>query len=161
MPSCDHTGVPGLVGLTHFHSSTTSGSASLVSVRMRLRVLPRQSASSAIRFEMSSTADWSCVAPDFFILKSSFLPEGLAPRASSYALSRAASPARLELPGEPLRCGHQSHSSSAVRYCTDGRDQRWSLSRKIDAPDRTQSSEDQSLPDGGRSEERRVGEACR
>jgi hypothetical protein len=31
MPSCDHTGVPGLFGFTHFHSSTTSGSASLMS----------------------------------------------------------------------------------------------------------------------------------
>ena len=29
---------------------------------------------------------------------------------------------RFELPGEPLRCGHRSHSSSAVRHCTDGRD---------------------------------------
>ena len=28
----------------------------------------------------------------------------------------------FELLGELLRCGHQSHSSSAVRHCTDGRD---------------------------------------
>jgi hypothetical protein len=28
----------------------------------------------------------------------------------------------LPLLGEPLRCGHQSHSSSTVRHCTDGRD---------------------------------------
>src|SRR6266540_2303076 len=34
MPSCDHTGMPGLVGLTHFHSSTTSGSASWMSLRI-------------------------------------------------------------------------------------------------------------------------------
>ena len=32
IPPCDQTGVPGLVGLTHFHSSTTSGSACLMSV---------------------------------------------------------------------------------------------------------------------------------
>src|SRR5581483_11295478 len=57
MPSCDHTGVPGVVGFTHFHSSTTSGSASLISARMRPRVLPRQSPSSAMRFEMSDGAD--------------------------------------------------------------------------------------------------------
>src|SRR5215510_4948119 len=30
MPSGDQPGVPGLVGLNHFHSSTTSGAASLV-----------------------------------------------------------------------------------------------------------------------------------
>src|ERR687898_2097073 len=70
MPSCDQTGVPGVVGLTHFHSSTTSGSASLMSARILLRVFPRQSPSSAIRFEMSSDADWSSVAPDFFMFSS-------------------------------------------------------------------------------------------
>src|SRR5918911_466054 len=41
MPSCDHTGVPGVVGLTHFHSSTMSGSAALMSVRILPRVFPR------------------------------------------------------------------------------------------------------------------------
>ncbi len=70
MPSCDQTGVPGLVGLTHFHSSTTSGSAFLMSVRILPRVFPRQSPSSAIRFEMSSDADWSWLAPDFFMFSS-------------------------------------------------------------------------------------------
>src|SRR5438034_9905972 len=67
MPSCDQTGVPGLVGLTHFHSSTTSGSACLMSVRILLRVFPRQSLSSAILLEMSSDADWPWLAPDFFM----------------------------------------------------------------------------------------------
>src|SRR5438128_11923765 len=71
MPSCDQTGVPGLVGLTHFHSSTTFGSASLMSVRILLRVSPRQSPSSAILFEMSSDADWPWLAPDFFMFSSS------------------------------------------------------------------------------------------
>ena len=52
MPSCDQIGVP-----IHFHSSTTSGSASLISRRIRSRVSPRQSPSSAIRPEMSSDAD--------------------------------------------------------------------------------------------------------
>src|SRR5262249_48352984 len=71
MPSCDHTGVPGLVGFTHFHSSTTPGSAALMSVRILPRIFPRQSPSSAIRFEMRSDADWSWLAPDFFIGSSS------------------------------------------------------------------------------------------
>src|SRR5438309_2380782 len=53
MPSCDQTGVPGLVGLTHFHSSTTSGSAFLMSVRILLRISPRQSPSSTIFFQLS------------------------------------------------------------------------------------------------------------
>src|SRR4029450_10485796 len=68
MPSWDQTGVPGFVGLTHFHSSTTSGSASLMSLRILPRVFPRQSPRSAILFEMSSDADWPWLAPDFFIL---------------------------------------------------------------------------------------------
>src|ERR1035437_4668475 len=66
MPSCDQTGVP-----IHFHSSTTSGSASLMSLRILLRFSPRQSPSSAILFEMSSDADWPWLAPDFFMFSSS------------------------------------------------------------------------------------------
>src|SRR5262245_23064395 len=78
MPLCDQTGVPGLVGLTHFHSSTTSGSASFISLRIRLRVSPRQSPSSAILFEMSSEADWLWFAPDFLIFSSSPSRQALA-----------------------------------------------------------------------------------
>src|SRR5947207_7265324 len=73
MPSCDQTGVP-----IHFHSSTTSGSASLSSLRILPRVFPRQSPSSAILLEMSSDADWPSLAPDFFMLSSSRLRQALA-----------------------------------------------------------------------------------
>src|SRR6185436_7164487 len=66
MPSCDQTGVP-----IHFHSSTTSGSASLMSLRILPRVFPRQSPSSAIRFEISSDAGWPRLAPGFFMFSSS------------------------------------------------------------------------------------------
>src|SRR6476646_9604844 len=62
MPSCDQIGVP-----IHFHSSTTSGSASLMSLRILPRVSPRQSASSAILFEMSSDADGPSLADEFFM----------------------------------------------------------------------------------------------
>src|ERR1700735_5886117 len=62
MPSCDQTGVP-----RHFHSSTASGSASLMSLRILPRVFPRQSPSSAILFEMSSDADCPSLALDFFM----------------------------------------------------------------------------------------------
>src|SRR5207302_6909051 len=65
MPSCDQIGVP-----IHFHSSTTSGSAALTSLRILPRVSPRQSRSSAILFEMSSDADWPWPAPDFFMFSS-------------------------------------------------------------------------------------------
>src|ERR1700736_2324036 len=65
MPSCDQTGVP-----IHFHSSMTSGSASLMSLRILLSVSPRQSPSSTILFEMSSEADWPWLAPDFFMFSS-------------------------------------------------------------------------------------------
>src|SRR5262245_49916296 len=71
MPSCDQTGVPGLVGLTHFHSSTMSGSACLMRVRILLRVSPRQSPRSVIRSEMSSDADGPWLAPDFFMFSAS------------------------------------------------------------------------------------------
>src|SRR6266550_6264340 len=70
MPSCDQTGVPGLVGLTHFHSSTTSGSASFMSLRILQRVSPRQSPRSAILFEMCSDADWPWLASDVFMSSS-------------------------------------------------------------------------------------------
>src|SRR6185437_283022 len=43
IPACDHTGTP-----RHFHSSTTSGSACLMSIRTRASVSPRQSPSSLI-----------------------------------------------------------------------------------------------------------------
>src|SRR2546425_4429741 len=62
IPSCDHTGVP-----LHFHSSTTSGSASLMRSRILLKVSPRQSPSSAILLSISSDADWPSVEPDFFM----------------------------------------------------------------------------------------------
>src|SRR6266545_7238966 len=65
MPSCDQT------GFIHFHSSTTSGSACLMSVCILLRVSPRQSPSSAILFEMRSDADWPWLTPDFFMFSSS------------------------------------------------------------------------------------------
>src|SRR4051812_3464383 len=48
-PSWYQVGVP-----IHFHSSTTSGSASLMSARILASVAPRQSPSSAIRSSMSS-----------------------------------------------------------------------------------------------------------
>src|SRR5262245_10557538 len=48
MPSCDQTGTPGLVSLTHFHSSTTSGSAALITARMRESISPFQPPTSLI-----------------------------------------------------------------------------------------------------------------
>src|SRR5436305_1822860 len=67
IPSCSHTGVPGLFFLTHFTVSTTSGSASWMSLRILLKVSPRQSASSAILLSICADADWSAVEPDFFM----------------------------------------------------------------------------------------------
>jgi hypothetical protein len=70
IPSCDQTGVPGFVGFTHFHSSTTSGSASWMSLRILLKVSPRQSPSSAILLSISSDADRPAVESDVFMLSS-------------------------------------------------------------------------------------------
>src|SRR5580704_3984730 len=92
MPPCDQTGVPGLVALTHFHSSTPSGSAFLMSLRILLRVSPRQSPSSAILFEMSSDADWPWLAPDLFML-------------SSYPLAGVACTRRQEIREPPEHAG--------------------------------------------------------
>src|SRR5437667_5322311 len=45
MPACDHTGTPAIEfdGFLHFTSSTTSGSACLMRIRIRASVSPRQS----------------------------------------------------------------------------------------------------------------------
>src|SRR6476620_791396 len=56
IPACSHTGTP-----LHFHSSTTSGTACLISSRTRASVSPRQSASSLIRASINCEGD----APPF------------------------------------------------------------------------------------------------
>src|SRR6202044_1018188 len=61
IPSCDHTGMP------HFHSSTMSLSASLISVRILPSVFPRQSPSSSTLFEISSATDCPSLATVLFI----------------------------------------------------------------------------------------------
>src|SRR4051812_2527917 len=63
IPSCDQTGVP-----IHFHSSTTSGSAALISLRILPSVFPRQSSRLAILSEMSFDADSPSLAVDFFMV---------------------------------------------------------------------------------------------
>src|SRR5712692_6544500 len=70
IPSCDHVGVPGFVDFTHFTSSTTSGSASLMSLRILLKVSPRQSPSSAILLSIRSDADWPSLESDSFMFSS-------------------------------------------------------------------------------------------
>src|SRR5919197_1539744 len=68
-PWWDQTGVPPLVGFTHFHSSTTSGSACFISVRTRARVLPRQSPSSSIFASIACEgASFSCESLFLFML---------------------------------------------------------------------------------------------
>src|SRR5258707_5366466 len=57
MPPCEKTGVPGDVALTHFHSSTISGSASWMIVRTFANVFPRQSPSSLIFSSINAEAD--------------------------------------------------------------------------------------------------------
>src|SRR5258708_13825262 len=62
IPSCDHTGTP-----LHFHSSTTSGSASLISARSRPSSSPRQSPSSLILASISREGDLLLCDPLFFM----------------------------------------------------------------------------------------------
>src|SRR5918992_3510319 len=69
IPACDHTGTP-----LHFHSSTTSGSACLISVRIRASVSPRQSPSSSILASISREGDSLFRGALFFI--EGCLPQG-------------------------------------------------------------------------------------
>src|SRR4030095_12806718 len=56
MPLCDQTGTPGLVGFTHFHSSTILGSADMMTRRTLSSVFPRQSPNSFVRLSISAEA---------------------------------------------------------------------------------------------------------
>src|SRR5665213_2390329 len=62
IPACDHTGTP-----LHFHSSTTSGSACLMSARTWESILPLQSSSSLILASISWEGDSLVVVALFFI----------------------------------------------------------------------------------------------
>src|SRR5207244_4120362 len=63
IPACDHTGTPDIEfdGFLHFISSTTSGSACLMRIRIRASVSPRQSLSSLILASIS----WEGESPPF------------------------------------------------------------------------------------------------
>src|SRR5579885_1906767 len=56
MPPRDQTGTPGDVGLTHFHSSTISGSAACMISRTLPRAFARQSPSSLIFSSINAEA---------------------------------------------------------------------------------------------------------
>src|SRR5438477_5058142 len=58
MPSWDQTGIPGDVGLTHFHSSRISGSAACTISRTLASVFPRQSPSSLIFSSINLEGDF-------------------------------------------------------------------------------------------------------
>ena len=72
IPSYDHTGVP-----LHFHSSTTSGIASLMSLRILPKVSPRQSPSSAIFSSINVEADSASGDSVFFKISSRRLHQPL------------------------------------------------------------------------------------
>src|SRR5882757_5059107 len=94
IPACDHTGTP-----RHFHSSTTSGSACLMSVRTRASVSPRQSPSSLILASISREGESPAVAsfePLFFMLVAFFMV--VVARHSSIESSPSSGPA----PAGPL-----------------------------------------------------------
>src|SRR6202161_2091870 len=65
IPACSHTGTP-----LHFHSSTTSGRASLMRLLTRASVSPRQSPSSLILASISRDGEsppFPSFAPVFFM----------------------------------------------------------------------------------------------
>src|SRR5664280_103407 len=125
MPSCDQTGVPGDEDFTHFNSSTASGSASLTSLRILLRVSPRQSPSSAIRFEMSSDADWPWLAPCFFMFSSFSLLTHFKPRRER---RDRCTPRPCEQTARPA---HSRSSLRGVRHQRTEPDQRRGHSRRL------------------------------
>src|SRR5688500_9064199 len=108
IPSCAHTGTP-----RHFHSSTTAGSAFLISERMRESVSPRQSPSSLIRASISRDGDSAFPDTLFFIPALSpglFVLPLLLP---ALALNR---PDRLAaLAGEVFQLGIPRHRSGVDR----------------------------------------------
>src|SRR5205823_10173530 len=110
MPSCDQIGVP-----LHFHSSTTSGSASLMSLRILLRAFPRQSPSSAIRFEMSSAADWPWLASDFFMFSPHLVSQGGLRERSGRGVILERGPSPSAAVGEPLAIFH--HEVDVMQAC--------------------------------------------
>src|SRR5438552_17367954 len=63
IPAWDQTGTP-----SHFHSSTTSGSASLISSRTRDSVSPRQSPSSLILASIKREGDFAFCGASFFFV---------------------------------------------------------------------------------------------
>src|SRR5262245_14775927 len=68
MPPWDHTGTP-----LHFHSSTTSGSACLISVRSFEGICPRQSSSSLILSSINREGDLPFGAAGFVMLLATLL----------------------------------------------------------------------------------------
>src|SRR5437763_5223461 len=108
IPACDHTGTP-----LHFHSSTTSGSRCLRSVRIRASASPRQSLSSLILASISREGEppsFPSFGPLvlFFMLVVAFLmvvvPRALTPR------THLALAAHIRLPGNWLACFTQAAS---------------------------------------------------
>src|SRR2546422_3675382 len=86
-----------------------------MSVRILLRVSPRQSPSSAILFEMSSDADWPWLAPDFFM----FSPFHFDGGSENRTPRPWAAPEQIFDPGA---CGTFLHRwpPKHAYFCTDG-----------------------------------------
>src|SRR6266581_8290779 len=85
IPACSHTGTP-----LHFHSSITSGSACLMSVRTRASVSPRQSPSSLILASISREGEsppFPSFEPLFFTIVVAFFMVAVAPLTSLMAPS--------------------------------------------------------------------------
>src|SRR5215469_9286682 len=83
MPSQYQTGTP-----RHFHSSTTPGTASLMSARMRPSIAPRQSPKSSIRLSMSAEGDAFFAGTLFFRILGLFIPAGFGLFADVLVLAR-------------------------------------------------------------------------
>src|SRR6516165_6872823 len=91
IPACDHTGTP-----LHFHSSTASGSASLMRLRTRASVSPRQSLSSLILASISREGE--APVPVFGALVVFFI-------GAVYPLSLPSGPTRRRSSPRARKCG--------------------------------------------------------
>jgi hypothetical protein len=109
MPSCDHTGMP------HFHSSTTSGSASWISLRIRASVSPRQSSSAAIALSISSEGGPSSGPPIFFfmVFTSYWRPHMRSPGNWLACFTQSRTGPRRS--ARPRGCGNSAHPSAWSR----------------------------------------------
>src|SRR4051812_17517025 len=121
IPSCDHVGTPGLLALTHLISSTTSGSADLISSRIRRSVSPRQSSISASLWSITSDAGLASSDVEFVMTSRLRDPHEVAGRVAECAVASSPRLGRRLLEHLRTRCPDLLEGGVQVVRAEDGR----------------------------------------